>query len=133
MLWSKVQLKRFSPLRLKFVISACETLDYLLLHTFAKFSDIISFGTYIVDSLWWIDSIDVVTKVTLWLFLKYVLVYNPQLKCHSTHKRWIWRLELINFVKGLCNLKSRTYFQKKSRDQFDQILISFIYERTSPM
>ena len=122
-----------SPLRLKYVISAGGTLNYLLKRNFYKLSDIISIGTYIVDSFWWVDSIDVVMKVTLWLFLKYFLVYNSSLKCHSPHKQRIWRLDLINFVKELCNGKTRTCFQKKSRDQVDQILNNFIYERTSPM
>ena len=57
----------------------------------------LAFGTYIVDSLWWLDSIEVVMKVTSWLFLKYFLVYNSSLKMSFTTQAMIWRLDLINF------------------------------------
>ena len=82
-------------------------LEYIL---FTNFLTWYQLETYIVDSLWWIDSIDVFVKVIIRIFLKYFLVYN------SSHKLWMSRFDLINFVKELYNLKTRTRFQKKKVD-----------------
>ena len=59
-------------------------------------------------------------------FPKYFLVYNSSLKMPFSTQAMNLKIGLINFVKGLCNLKTRTRFQKKSLDQVDQILTNFI-------
>ena len=95
----KFNCSNFWPLRLKFVISACATLDCLLIYSFYKFCDIMSVQAYIVDSHWRIDSVDVGMKITIWIFLKYFLVYNSSLKTQFSNQAMNMKIRLNKFCK----------------------------------
>ena len=77
---------------------------------FTNFLTWYKLGTYIVDSLWWIDSIDVVMKVTSWLFLKYFLVYNSSLKMLFTTQAMNLKVGLNKFCKRTVWFKNQNMF-----------------------
>ena len=81
------------------VCNICMRNSRWLVNTFYKFSNMILIETYIVDSLWWINSIDVGMKLTIWIFLKYFLVYNSSLKMSFSKHAMNMKIRVNKFCK----------------------------------
>ena len=79
---------------------------------FANFLIWYKLGTYIADSLWWTDSIDVVMKVTLWIYLKYFLVYNFSLKMSFTTQAMNLKIGLNKFCNRTVYFKNQNMFSE---------------------